>query len=729
MEPIKMQSIDQIRQILVALRMDAGISQADLAKRLMGPSASRISRLESGDLSLSIEEAEHIASAIGDSLPRAKEFANYLSEDWKIIDRPAFNHISLATLRKAEGALQQLAALEEDPDIKNAFLQQIRSCKQALERAVAFVLSTEHSIAFVGSPGVGKTTGICALGDLRDPAEKDLGRQMALQTGAGRTTVCEVHVRNGNGYSLSVDPCSEDELYHHISEFCDYLISLAGGRRDNADGPGISSEVQRALRNMTGLTVKRTKDADGKTRSEDPALDLVREYSSKEDLQVQIRLRLDSDRRNRTSVSLPRDSTVSGLVWLSKTFGDINYGKHPEFSLPRRIEVTVPTPVLGTTELDVRLIDTRGVDEPSAPRRDLQTYLDDERTLIVLCSGFKDAPDAAMQAVIERAAEGGLHSAMEYRAMLLVLPQDGEESAVRDNMTGDPVSSSEEGRDIRREQVGMTLGHLGVGELDIQFMNVRSDDDRENVLQTLVNQLKRMRQRVEVQIDNLVGIVTRLIKNRANEEMRATFQAATRSLRTWFAKNCTLQPNLLRDLAPEESLLDSMNAIRHVGYLRGSVNRRGTGPNFDFWHGLGWGTRRETVARTAEQITVLRGLVTTALDDSELADAHDFLTHFLSQIDASTATFHQEVQSVGETAFFEQLREDHGYWTRCQNRWGTGPGYRVDIHDWTDDWFDHSTRAERYKFVENEIQRRWCDAMRKLDTQLASAAVSDEVAA
>lgn len=724
-----MDSIDQIRQMLFTLREKAGISQGDLAKRLTSASASRISRLESGDLGLSAEEAEQIAAALGESLPEAKEYAEYLREEWRIIQRPAFGHISRQALRKAEEALQQLAKLEDDPDIKNAFLQQIRSGKQALERAVAFVLSTEHPIAFIGSPGVGKTTGICALGDLRNPSEKDLGRQMALQTGAGRTTVCEVHVRNGNGYSLSVDPCSEEELYHHISEFCDYLISLSSGRRDNTDGPGISSEVQRALRNMTGLTVKRIKEADGKTRSEDPALDLVRAYPSKEDLQVQVRLRLDPDRRNRTSISLPRDSTASGLDWLSKTFGDINYGKHPEFSLPRRIEVTVPTPILGVHDLDVRLIDTRGVDEPSAPRRDLQTYLDDERTLIVLCSGFKDAPDAAMQAMIERANEGGLRNALAHRATLLVLPQDGEESAVRDNTTGDPVSSPEEGRDIRREQVGMTLGHLGVGELAIEFMNVRSADDRTSVQQSLIDQLKRMRRRVEDQIDNLVGIVTLLITNRANEEMRATFQAATRPIRTWFTKNRELQPLAPKDQNVEGALLEEIDGIRYASTLRASVNRRGSWHNFDFWHGLGFGTRRETVARVAEQTTILRGIVKTSLSDPEYVEAHDFLKHFLVEIDAAISNFEKEVLAVGETAFFEQLREDHGYWDKCRNRWGGGPGYKVDIRRWTDSWFDHSTRAERYTFIENEIQRRWRDAMTKLDAQLASADVADEVAA
>ena len=62
----------------------------------------------------------------------------------------------------------------------------------------------------------------------------------------------------------------------------------------------------------------------------------------------------------------------------------------------------MPTRVLGSEDLDVRLIDTRGVDEPSAPRRDLQAYLDDSRCVIVLCSKFGDAPNAATLAVLEQ---------------------------------------------------------------------------------------------------------------------------------------------------------------------------------------------------------------------------------------------------------------------------------------------------------------------------------------
>jgi transcriptional regulator with XRE-family HTH domain len=127
-----MKENEQIRSTLVKLREKAGLSQAQVAERLQF-TASRVSRLESGDTELSKEDAELIASKIGSD--EAKAFAEYLGTDWKILERPGFNHVSLASLWKAEKSLQRVAELESDPDLKNAFVQQIRSCRQALERA------------------------------------------------------------------------------------------------------------------------------------------------------------------------------------------------------------------------------------------------------------------------------------------------------------------------------------------------------------------------------------------------------------------------------------------------------------------------------------------------------------------------------------------------------------------------------------------------------------------
>jgi hypothetical protein len=43
---------------------------------------------------------------------------------------------------------------------------------------------------------------------------------------------------------------------------------------------------------------------------------------------------------NQNVETLPRDSTPSGLDWVSKTAGEINYGRLPDFSLPCRVEIS-----------------------------------------------------------------------------------------------------------------------------------------------------------------------------------------------------------------------------------------------------------------------------------------------------------------------------------------------------------------------------------------------------
>ncbi len=713
------------RQILVGLREQAKLSQAELAKRLPF-AASRISRLESGEIALTEEEVHRIAEAI--ATPSAKTFANYLNQDWQILEKPGFNHTSREALWTAECALRRLRDLEDDPELKNAFLQQLRSCRLGLERSAKFLQSTEHPIAFMGSPGVGKTTVICTLSDLKKPEGKDLNRQMVLQTGSGRTTVCEVHVRNGSDYSIVVEPCSPEELRQYVVDYCEHLLRMAGGSANDgsADGPGVSAEVERALRNMTGLTMKPTKTPDGKTLREDPALELARQYPSKEDLHVQIISRLDLARRNRTSISRPHDSTISGLDWVGRTFAEINYGRHSEFSLPRRIEVTVPNRILGSEDLDLRLIDTRGIDEPSAPRRDLQTYLDDERTISVLCSAFKSAPDAATQAVIERAIEGGLRESIIEKGMLLVLPQSGDETGVRDNCTGEIVASAEEGREIRRDQVVTTLDHVGTRHLGIAFLDVQSDPDREKLRAALLTAVGGIRARHEKQIETLRSTVDQLIANREDEEARAVFEAAVHQLLVWFDTNRSLPPG---NIQSEEALLEDMDGLRYASSLRASINRHGHWHNFDYWHGLGFGTRRETVERSANQITVLKGMIATTLSDPESSEAHAFLSHFQSQVENGIAQFYQDVQALGEAAFLDQLTDDSEYWNRCYNRWGGGPGYKNDIRHWTDKWFSDANRKDRYAFIESEIQRRWRELVQRLQEQLASVRREDEAAA
>ena len=96
----------------------------------------------------------------------AKSFGEYLKTKWEILERPGFNHVNLAALWKAEQALQRAVAMESDPELKNAFVQQIKSYRNSLERAANALRSTEHPVALIGAPGVGKTTIICTTRQL-----------------------------------------------------------------------------------------------------------------------------------------------------------------------------------------------------------------------------------------------------------------------------------------------------------------------------------------------------------------------------------------------------------------------------------------------------------------------------------------------------------------------------------------------------------------------------------
>src|SRR5580658_1561445 len=155
---------EQIRSMLVKLREKAGLSQVQAAESLKF-TASRLSRLESGDTELSRDEAMLIAKALG--TPSAMAYAEYLKTEWRITEQPGFNHPSREQLWKAEAALQRLESLENDPQLKNAFLQQITSLRGALERVSEQLRSTDHPIALIGPPEVGKTTVGCELTGLR----------------------------------------------------------------------------------------------------------------------------------------------------------------------------------------------------------------------------------------------------------------------------------------------------------------------------------------------------------------------------------------------------------------------------------------------------------------------------------------------------------------------------------------------------------------------------------
>ena len=160
----------EMGKYLAQLRDRAGLKQNELAHRVTW-SPAVLSRVESGERAVSTEELNAILDAIGTD--EARQFQKTAGRVWRISEKPPLGHPDEPLLWEAEQALQSVEDLKARPEIKNVFVQRLEAFRQELTSAAHLVLGTEHSVAFVGDIGVGKSTAICRVADLEVEKEED----------------------------------------------------------------------------------------------------------------------------------------------------------------------------------------------------------------------------------------------------------------------------------------------------------------------------------------------------------------------------------------------------------------------------------------------------------------------------------------------------------------------------------------------------------------------------
>ena len=124
----------------------------------------------------------------------------------------------------------------KNPDIKNSFANTLDELEGGLLSAAHLVRTTEHSIAFVGEIGIGKSTAICRTSGLTVQGGSTSGDPDVLEVGTGRTTICEVQLVQGPEYGLLVDPLSEQELHREVREFAASLKEPAVASQEDDGG-------------------------------------------------------------------------------------------------------------------------------------------------------------------------------------------------------------------------------------------------------------------------------------------------------------------------------------------------------------------------------------------------------------------------------------------------------------------------------------------------------------
>jgi transcriptional regulator with XRE-family HTH domain len=685
---------EDIGRTLAGLRAEAKVNQTDVAGK-MGVDQSRVSRIESGEAQPTSAEVKSFLASLGTA--EASAHLAYLQKSWQIVDRPPITNPDLDAIWRAEKNLQKLEAFEAERNPPAAVRGELQMHRESLLDAAKYLARTDHDIAFVGQAGVGKTTAVSLVSDLvLNDSALALDKRLLLETGKGRITLCEIRVRTGQGWGLQIESTPEAEIYRLVTEVC--ANSYGERQAENAEEKGLPRELDRALRNMAGLP-RTVKKIESKSVIHDPLIELRANFKSPDELASEFASRLKLWRRTTREFWCPKNEKDERR-WLRDTFAKLNKGQLDDASLPARIDVLVPHGALNQTILDLTLIDTRGVDE-TVVRPDLRARITDARTLTVLCSEFKAAPDGTAKQVLKGLLDSGGDRAVGERVAVLVLPHPGDAQGVTDD-SGQTVESDSDGYELKRDQVTATLKSLGAANVSVLMFNALADTPGALAGQ-FVDLVRGMRTRYVERIDMLAKAVAHLFKNYEQHAAELVRAEVNKRLRTFLKRHESLpQP---RQQA-HDFLLSQLVTV-HASSVWATTRRQGAWYNLDMYHCLGFGTATEAKRRSMQFFEGLEAIVTNMLDAADLAVAHPFLDEVLVKLGEWKEAFLESVHQAGAEAFRPALQAETALWANAESVWGQGGGYRTDVAGLFKRWFLSADHEGLHKALEKRVKAAW----------------------
>ncbi|MEY3219133.1 MAG: hypothetical protein RIT27_490 [Pseudomonadota bacterium] len=687
----------ELGSFLCELREKANMKQSELAKNI-GWSPATLLRVESGERLLSDDELQKLVKSIGTK--EALKLLDIRKYIWQVLPRPPLNHPDQSTFLEAEQILQQLEGLCEQPDIKPAFQRRLSDYSTKIKISVEKLLKRDHQIAFIGSIGIGKSTAICKLTDLIIQNNGKI--EPVLETGGGGTTICEVYISTGTNYEIRIEPCTDEEIHAYIRDFAEQ----SRAKKDDIDGEsqGISKEINRALRNMSGLLSIKKEDeqSKGKKVRIDYAKNLAQKFDSQQELVVEIITRMALHKRNTRNTTYHNMTGKSPLQWLKDTFVEINNGRHPDFTLPKRIEIIVPSLPLNHEECSsISIIDTKGTDK-NAARADLEKYLTDLHTLNVLCSSFNQAPDQGIQFALERAKNIGIQT-LELNSTLLVLPRPREALAMKDD-SGHSSESFQEGYELKEEQVKAALGFLKLVDLPIYFFNAEQDDNVADLQEFLKNRISEVRNSFRTELSELIRDAGILITNRKKEQIQAVICNAGNIIKSAI-KNYDKLPGISAYVW--DDLLKQIDGS-HASTVRATINRQGLWANLNYYYHLGYGARWIAVNLLEKRVADFKAVLQMLYNNEDYNEAHAFIRQVENAFDYEYSALLSKIQTTGLSHFSQELASNAGnLWSNCESEWGGGPGYRDRVIKHNRAWFGDSLRTGIDKKIKSELLVEW----------------------
>ena len=420
-----------------------------------------------------------------------------------------------------------------------------------------------------------------------------------------------------------------------------------------------------------------------------------------------------TDRRERLDLRFDADSGMDPLAWLKAEFHQINIGTNPEFTIPKRIRVSVDQaliPGVAAVEgIEVRIVDTKGIDETVA-RADLESHFGSAHTVIVLCSGFNDAPGTEAVELLKRAAAAGI-DAEGLHGMLLGLPKFDEALQMRDD-AGESAETAEEGYDMKSEVVEEVVhAQLGFGDFSVQFFNAHEDEAGE-VRAELGARVQAMFDSYRGTMSQLIEGARTLLENFEDEQAQEIVRQAMSMVRNWVATNRDLR---VAGRKIEQSLMSEVNGA-HPSTIHATMRRRGGWYNLDFGHHLAYGARLVVSATLRRKIASFEEHCRTFLAASENAPARPLLDQAQRTMARAYGKVVERAQLLGETWFHDELEPDDPHWRQCVGRWGKGQGYVSEVTEFNGAWF--SGRPNANARLAAMAERDWQQAMAEVEEML-----------
>jgi len=694
-------------KMLSRLRAGTKLKQGDIAAAL-AIDVSRVSRVEKGEFQPAEAEIELWLKTLDSA--DATAYLEFLRSEWKVLVRPDFWHPNRDALALADLTISQIDDFTKS-EAPSHLLAQFNLLRTSLQDSTDYLVSTDHNVTWVGDLAVGKSTSLCVATGLvmegKSEAIGGSGKNVVLETGPGGITLCEVRLRQvpGTRYGILVQPQSQEEVFSLVSDLCAGIFERVHSTQRESGDKGVPQEIGRALRAMAKLGRTTIKNPDGKTIRVDRANDLAKTLSTEEQLRAEFLTRMKLDSRVRTEMWHETDDREDGLRWLQKQFALTNNGRIDDVPFPRRIDLHVPDTLLRKDGLEITAIDTKGVDG-TAIRPDVRQYIDDPRTITVLCSRFGTAPDVSIKLLIEHLAKTGSDRALGERVLLLVLAHGAEALTSKNDDDGSLVETAEEGYGIKLEKVKDQLSELTGSEIEIAFFNA-SNEPPANVIGPILKKLDTLRDGHNKRISEIGEMVERLIREHESTAVLNANQEVRRRLTIFLSQHDRLAPKVREPFQPA---LDAIGSL-HQRTVWASARRRGSWYNLDVYHYLGSGASADADARSEKAMRDLISLFEHLLRDEKLAIAHDYIAELRRNCDLWHDRFLSEVGSAGRELYRSALYPTTAIWTECEDLYGYGSGFRDDVVRKLRNWFTSASGMEVVNHINARIEREWQDQM------------------